>query len=323
MSDNYFAYYKDKISRRGINLYERNINHLTREFNLYFKDALTVSECLINGVKAILAFQDHSQSNNKDLSDDKYVVAKNDTSIGVGDYIDWQNSEWLVFTEEYKTIPTHQQLKIKRVNQTIKWMVNGEVVNNGDGYGAYVQSQTLYTMGVAESPLIPVVDSKMSMYMQNNPDTLKLNMDDRVFVGRRVYSIKFIDDVSRPGLISYLLDESRIGEYDNRELGIADYYGKDSKKDDKDTPRLDIAISGEKNPRISKSYTYTVSDGVVSRWFLDDIYSELYETVAQDDKSITIKIKDNYRIIGKKINIVAEMSNGQFASHLLSIAKKF
>lgn len=98
--------------------------------------------------------------------------------------------------------------------------------------GTHTQSQTLYTMGVKDTKMMSVPDSNFTIYMQNNPDTRDLRMGERIFVGRRVYNINFIDDVSRAGLINYLLSEDTISPYDNEEEGIADYYKYYDKDDD-------------------------------------------------------------------------------------------
>ncbi|MBS4462303.1 hypothetical protein JXA27_06990 [Aerococcaceae bacterium zg-B36] len=347
LMDSIYQTFKQKSVLRGSNLYERNFKHKLREFEEYFKNSLNRSEeVYINGEPAVLIFQDHSQSNNKDLSDDKYVIAENSTEIAVGDYVTWSDTEWLVFTEEYKTIPTHQQLKVKHVNEIVRWIQDGKVVNNGLGYGAYVQSQTLYTMGVKVVPSMEIVDSKMSMYMQNNEDTLKIQMNDRLFVGRRVYKVKFIDDVSRPGLISYLLDEDRIGVYDNVKMSVTDYYRyydnngqlldkpiSEEKFADENTEEENLippieeiiaVIKGESKPKISRSYTYTSSVDV-EEWSIDYMTTEQpCYVISKSEKEFVVQFKDNFKLVGSKINIMAKRKdNGEYISYPLSIAKKY
>lgn len=70
----YLSGYKKRISSMGINHYERALKHKQREFASYFKNTLNKEPCCIEGKDAEAVFQDHSQSNNKDLSDDKYVI---------------------------------------------------------------------------------------------------------------------------------------------------------------------------------------------------------------------------------------------------------
>lgn len=102
--------YRRKMNVNGSTRRARAYKQAQRDFDLYFENTLTRSECLIDGKPVQAVFQDQSQSNNKDLSDDKYIVVPNSVEIGVGSYVTWRDTQWLVFTEEYKTIPTHQHI---------------------------------------------------------------------------------------------------------------------------------------------------------------------------------------------------------------------
>lgn len=328
MDIDYRDIYLKKMNRLGASRYERNLRHKQREFVKYFEDALNKEDCYINGEHAQLVFQDHSQSNNKDLSDDKYIIAPNETIIDIGSYIDWRDSEWLVFTEEFKTIPTHQQLKIKAVNWNLKWLVDGAVVNNGLGYGAYVQNQTLYTLGVSFSgDNIAIVNGKMMMYVQDNDDTRSyFTIGKRIFVGENVYKILFADTVSRRGLINLLMEEDTITVYDNRELHIADYYNNVQEDQPAQVEPVMATISGELKPRISRTYIYTISDGYeVSEWIIesvDGVDQPMY-TRERDALSVTLQFKDDYRYVGQTVNVIAKLTDGSFVSLPIRVIKKF
>ena len=272
-----FDMYQTKMDVRGRSFRERQYKNKLRDFDRYFSETLNEELVAVtdkNNVTSIIemAFQDHSQSNNKQLSDDKYVIARNETPIHVGDYVLWRDEHWMIFTKEVKTIPTHQQALVKNANYVIKWIRNGEVVNDGKGYHAYIQSNTLYTMGVSETTYLDVVDGKMTMYMQNNKDTAQLIQDERIVIGRKVFKIKFMDTVSRDGLISFLMDEDRVHEkYDNIELGVADYYRyynkdfdftDDKLEDGEDLVVPQLEIVGNTAPKIGSIQKYTTDFSV-------------------------------------------------------------
>lgn len=324
----YREMYLKKMNRLGNNPRSRMLKHKEKEFNQYFENALNREECTINGKPSELVFQDHSQSNNKDLSDDKYIVAPNNVEISVGSYIGWRSSELLVFTEEIKTIPTHQQLKAKIVNWNLKWIDrNKKIVNEGNGYGAYVQNQTLYTLGVSTSgDYLSVVNGKMMMYVQDNIDTRLLKVGSRVFIGRNVYKIMFADTVSRKGLINLLMEEDTITENDNRLLGVADYY--DSVEEVKpDVPEVQLAeIIGEKRARLGSSHTYKISESyIVSEWIVESIEGNdaPFYVQERDDKSINLRFKDDYRYVSQVVNIIAKLSDGSVATLSVKTINKF
>lgn len=320
----YTDLYKKKMARRGANPYERAFNQKSRDFEQYFNNTLNLESCEIDKMPTKAVFQDHSQSNNKDLSDDKYIIVPNSVDIQVGSYVSWRDSEWLVFTEEFKTIPSHQQLKIKIVNENIKWIENKKICNGGNGWGAYVQNQTLYTLGIArQGHHLDLVNSKMMLYMQNNEETRALCVGDRIFVGFTVYKIMFRDGVSRNGLINYLLEEDTLKSTDNTELRIADYY-KEQELDREDIYPDEVpVINGDGQGRLSRIYTYTIQDGyVVDEWIVDMAGASLVEILERDEKTITLKIKDIKANVGTTATLMAKV-NGKYTSFPIRISNKF
>ena len=300
---------------------------MSRTFQRYFDNTLTRNECLLNGEKVTLAFIDHSQSNNKDLSDDKYVVSPNEIQIVTGDYIEWRDSFWMVFTKEFKTIPTHQQAKIKEANELIKWVkADGTISNNGKGWPAYVQSQTLYTMGVSHTNYMSLPDSKLSLFLKDNQETRDLVMNRRVVVGGRVYRTQYINTISRPGLISFLLDEDSIGPNDNMLLGIADYHliGEGHVDQPANPDEEQLTIDGNINPKVGRVYEYKISGMKVQEWVVThSAKTEPYFVVKQDENSINIQFKDETRLIGEMIEIIAKVENGKYISLSAIISAKF
>lgn len=368
--------YSDAYLRRmkalGSTTYERNYRRKAHEYKLYSENTLNRFPCYIDGRKEYGIFQDHSQANNKDLSDDKYLILDNDVECNVGSYLQWDvpqwgNSEWLVFTEEHKTIPTHQQLKIKEVNQRLKWIVDYDghkVCNDGKGWGAYVQNQTLYTLGVSfAGNYTSLVNAKMMLYLQDNEETRKLGIGTRLFIGSNVYKIEFADNISRVGLINFLLDEdTKNPEIDNYELGIADYWEKDDYKDkdknsnnttptnpDKDdehkddenhgdkgdTPEVkpvDWQIVGEDRAKLGRSYVYktiyTDEKGEeqpynVEEWLASDIEDLPFVMQEHTGNTLTIRVKKDRRLVGQQSSIMAKDSNGTVKNLAIRIINMF
>jgi len=345
--------YRRKQKVLGDNRVTRNYNRQLEEFNLFYRDTLTRHNCIIDGVPTQAVFQDHSQSNNKDLSDDKYVVVPNSVEVGVGSYIEWANETWMVFTEEYKTIPTHQQLKIKHTNRRLKWLTNKNsklICNFGKGWPAYVQNQTLYTLGVSFSGQnIAVANAKMSVYIKDVPETRAITVGTRLWIAGQVYKVEFADYVSRPGLVNWLLDEdTKNDETDNAGLEIADYWqsgAKDAenvgnKGNDDTIPAGDHDshsegekstnewnIEGTQKARLGHTYVYTAmnSDGTqaeVSEWIIGTLEDSPFYVKEKDNHSITVTIKDVYKLVGQTVTIAAKV-DGAIQNIAIKIIKKF
>lgn len=356
----YARNFKRKMAILGETSYDRNMTRKAHEFNRYFANTLNKEDCTIDGRPEKAVFQDHSQSNNKDLSDDKYLIAPNNVEVNIGSYLKWRDSEWLVFTEEYKTIPTHQQLKIKRVNKRLKWIVdykNHAICNNGEGWGAYVQNQTLYTLGVSFSGNYnSLINAKMMLYLQDNEETRKLGIGDRLFIGNNIYKIEFADNISRVGLINFLLDEDTNNpETDNLELGVADYWQRDNYKSkeesdlekakeetvtnteepqNEDEPKQDSIvweIKGSDRARLGRISVYEAvkvnTDGStepisVDEWIVSDIEDVPFYIEERDGQKITLRVKDDRRYVGQVANLMAKYNN-EIKNLTIKIINKF
>lgn len=319
---------------RGSSNYERQLHKATRDFELWFENALGRDIVTIDGIEQHAVFQDQNQSNNKDLSDDKYIMVKKDSNMRVGSYVEWRDATWMVFTDEYKTIPTHKQSKVKESNQVMKWMVNGDVCNNGQGYPAFIQNQTLYTLGVSTSGNNAwIVNAKMMMYMQDNDESRGIKIGQRLFIGSEVYQVMFKDHVSRKGLVHYLLEQDFINESrDNVDERIADYYtaeNTDTTEEPTGTSK-EVIVSGLDKARIGSLVTYEASvfqDGTetsegITEWTVADTESVAY-VEEQTGEYIKIRIESNFQKVGSTITVIGKTEDGTIGSKSVNIISPY
>ena len=66
--------YRKRMKVLGGDTRERNMFRKSHEFELYFENTLNREEAVVDGERVQCVFQDQPQSNNKDLSDDKYIT---------------------------------------------------------------------------------------------------------------------------------------------------------------------------------------------------------------------------------------------------------
>lgn len=320
---------------KGGNAYERGMNRSKRYFQKWFDSTLTREEVNIDGVTQFAVFHDQNQNNNKDLSDDKYVMVENESNMKVGSYIKWRNTTWLVFTDEYKTIPTHKQAKIKESNHVIKWMADGKVSGDGNGYNAFIQNQTLYTLGVSSSGNHAwLVNAKMMMYLPNNAETKAIRIGQRIVIGGAVFQVMFKDYVSREGLINYLLEQDTVSDYDNLDLGVADYFNPDNSDTSKDEPvtgvSKEVVITGTDRAKIGSLLTYEAKvllDGAetaegIAEWTIVDTES-IVSVEEQNEKSITIRVAKNFQKVGSVINVLGKTADGTIGTKRVNIISPY
>jgi hypothetical protein len=191
------------MNAKGGSAYDRKLMSASRDFQRWFDSHIGKETVTIDGIEQFAVFQDQNQNNNKDLSDDKYMVVEKTSNVKVGSYVNWRDTLWMVFTDEHKTIPPHKQAKVKETNHRIKWMIGDKICGHGDGYPAFIQNQTLYTLGVSSSGSHAwIVNAKMMMYLPYNEETVAIGIGQRIVIGGAVYQVMFKDYVSREGLIN-------------------------------------------------------------------------------------------------------------------------
>lgn len=322
------------MKAKGANSYDRKMYNATRSFERWFNQSLARELVAIDNIEQYAVFQDHSQSNNKELSDDKYMITENKSNVKVGSVVNWRDSNWLVFTEEHKTIPTHKQTKVKESNHRIKWMIGDKVCNHGVGHHAYIQNQTLYTLGVSTSGHHGwIVDAKMMMYLQDNEETRNIKIGQRIFIGGAVYQIMFKDYVSRSGLINYLLEQDMINpSRDNIELEIADYYTalEDDFDDEIDGSNKEIVIRGSETAKIGSTNTFSAvvyDNGIetpedITEWVVGDSEG-VASVIGQTVKDITVRIESNFQKVGSVISIIGKTSDGAIGSKSVRIISPY
>lgn len=322
------------MNAKGGSAYERKLNSAMRDFRQWFDNSLGRETVHIDGIEQYAIFQDQNQNNNKDLSDDKYMIVEKSSNMKVGSYVRWRDKTWMVFTDEHKTIPTHKQAKVKESNHRIKWMIGTNVCGNGDGYPAFIQNQTLYTLGVSSSGNHAwIVNAKMMMYLPDNSETRAIKIGQRIVIGGAVYQIMFKDYVSREGLINYLLEQDMVAsERDNLELGIADYYTNIEENDDQENTGVakEVTIKGAEKARIGSLQTYEASvfqDGTllsegITDWTIAD--TEQSVTVeSQTDKKITIRVVNNFQKVGSVITVIGKTADGTIGSKTVNIVSPY
>lgn len=340
-----FEDFRRRMDFKGNSRYERAFKQKQRSFNEWFKNTLTRQKIAVDGVDYYAVVQDQNQANNKGLSDDKYLIVENDTPTHVGSIIGWRDKNWIVFSNEEKTIETHKQHHIKQTNHVIKWMnEDGTVSNNGSGYSAYVQNNTLYTLGVSMSGAQAwIVNAKMVMYLPYSEEAKKMKIGQRVFIGENVYEVMMKDFVSRKGLIHFLLEENFYNpNVDDLENGIADKW-KDSDKEgtssneennadnNVETATYTMSIGGGNTLKIGKTATYQVSftdDGgtpvshKVTEWTLVDV-DKVATIQDQTDTNISIRVDSNFSYVGKQFTVVAKSDDGVTASKTVNVISPY
>lgn len=294
--DNVFDVYKQIATVNGNNEGEQILTDMRDSFDDYLAHTLTASKFTIGENVYDVSIQDVNDQNNKDLRDDKYLVCSVSTPIIVGDIGVWDkyNETFIVIKDEKKTVESNKRFKIYPCNFNLKWV---DLVNMTDreSYCA-VENATMYTDGIKEETTIRYQDQMIRITIPTSVEISKFKEDDRLFVDDKFYKITSIDRLVK-GITRIMATSTLKNEFDNVELGIADYYKIDRNVNPSPTPLTkNIVTSGKASLYTKQTSTYVaqVTDDLGN--VLSDIVTWTISgngtIVSIDGNSVTVKAGD-------------------------------
>lgn len=169
---------------------------------------------------------------NSDNLNQKYLYSYPEQDIQLGSLMYWMDNYWIV-QERNANTTVYTKAKLIQCNHLLKW-INDEhkiieqwcVVQDGTKYltGQYQDRQFVVTRG----------DSRISIQVPRNSETVKLNRESRFLVDDPDSNQKLSYLLTKPlkrgltynnqGVLKFVLQEVTATKYDNMKLGIADYY---------------------------------------------------------------------------------------------------
>lgn len=170
-----------------------------------------------------------------DNLNEKMIYSLPGEDIDNGAMVKWANNMWLV-TERDANAEIYTRAKMFQCNYLLKWVeLNNDepviveqwcVVDDGTKYmtGEYEDRNFIVTRG----------ETRIAVTIQRNEHTLKLKRTNRFLVDDIDATNKIAFALTKPlkagntfdkkGVFKFVMSETNSSDYDNIELGIADYY---------------------------------------------------------------------------------------------------
>lgn len=309
--------YRRKMAISGKTNTEKILNTKKRDIDIWFETALNKHLVQINDVDYDVIIQDIDLDNEKDTSDNKYLLGKLDYNIKPSDIVTWETDKYIILSKERNTVQTHNTFKIMRCNTVAKWIdIDGKVHE----IPAYALNQTLYSLGVKEYEMIDMPNAKMILDLPQNEETLKITRDMRFIVDGFIWKIANIDTINKSGIIHLMMGEDIFTPDDNIELGIADYYK--YYKEEVVIPPTQLNITGDTTIKLnqSKIYTLTPPPNQNVDWYIIGEY--IPPIIKIDNCTVKIGINSDSKNINKTI-ILRAVIDTQFVDKEITIRNIF
>lgn len=197
----------------------------------------------------------------------KKIFSMPGESLTLGKVIDWLDNKWLI-TEVNPQNEFCSEGKIIMCNYQLKWLDDFE---NVVSKWCVIADSTKYSVGEEDKKVITIGDTRLSVLISKDADTIKLKRGKRFLIDDPDSTTTLAYEITNPnkiynlykghGVYKFILNEVNVTDNDNVEARIADYYKVPKNKKKKNQPskskKSDKPIEDAKQKKDSAAETKT------------------------------------------------------------------
>lgn len=315
----YWDNYQSRVLKGATTSKERITNDLEQTFEKYLNQSPTCIEVPISIPnqfpdltklnKELVSINDISNNDKKSL-DEKKLLTRNSLNIGLGCYLYYDNSWWLVIFKESKTINSYQKYIIRRCNQIIKYKYSGKVYD----IPVSILNMTLYADGLQSNVYTTRQDAKRDVWYGSNEITNSIDIKTRLMLTRKtVFEVTHVNDFEYPGLIKVLVNQVESFDTDDNDNNVA--WNPDDKDNSFETTHK---IQGNKFIYQGGKNTYKIDGLNTIEWLLKES-SEYVTLINNSDGTCTIQASSLSQSIGTKVILIARDKSSSVVVDSLTI----
>ena len=222
--------YTKRITNSGATQRNRSLKRELYMLKDKLPDSLSYHNVVLNEEERRVAIIDSDNLN------EKMIYSLPGEDIDNGSMVSWMDNIWLV-TERDANSEVYTRAKMVQCNYLLKWVeVDDEnkpsvyeqwcIVDDGTKYmsGEYEDRNFIVTRG----------ETRIAVTIQRNEHTIKLKRTNRFLVDDIDATDKIAFALTKPlkagntynnkGVLKFVMSETNSTDYDNVDLGIADYY---------------------------------------------------------------------------------------------------
>lgn len=315
----YWDNYQSRVLKGATTSKERITNDLEQTFEKYLNQSPTCIEVPISIPnqfpdltklnKELVSINDISNNDKKSL-DEKKLLTRNSLNIGLGCYLYYDNSWWLVIFKESKTINSYQKYIIRRCNQIIKYKYSGKVYD----IPVSILNMTLYADGLQSNVYTTRQDAKRDVWYGSNEITNSIDIKTRLMLTRKtVFEVTHVNDFEYPGLIKVLVNQVESFDTDDKDNNVA--WNPNDKDNSFETTHK---IQGNKFIYQGGKNTYKIDGLSTIEWLLKES-SEYVTLINNSDGTCTIQASSLSQSVGTKVILIARDKSSSVVVDSLTI----
>lgn len=222
MSNNYYNdIYLKKLEHYGTYAGDKIVERGVKEFEKYLTTTPTRQTIIKDDEFYNVSIQTSSQSAEGDRYE-KRILASLSDNFKVGDIFEWEQSNWIILTQEKLTIPTHFKGKIRHCNRSLKWQYQGVIHT----IPAHIITRGSLALDTGKTADLAYEEGGIviSAIVPQNDITNTINRYQRFIIKGKAWQVVGIDSVSVDHLLFIRMEEDQINlASDDLQNEIADY----------------------------------------------------------------------------------------------------
>lgn len=251
-----------------------SLGDLSERYSEQYNNAISMFDVIINSSRANNIYRDgiaykaivdygnpmkKSELGNINFRTMREIRTRHNDNIRSGSVIDFENKESKELTKFLllKTVESKEGYDLSvmdKCNHVLKWQTDKCDIKTCD---SIVFSRTAYKDDVYPDRIMTIAHGQYEVYVSMNEDTKNLKINDRFFIGKDVYTLSHIDEMTLENVLIFTMNKDKVNkDIDNVELGIADYKECDETPIKPEPSIFEIVISGNPSIRPNQSLTF-------------------------------------------------------------------
>lgn len=268
----------------------------------------------------------------------RHGAEKYNSDIGIGSYVYMEDEDdtwkwWMITGLDER--PQFRQYHINECNWKFGYVINGKIY-----YHLGILRSGSSTREADDNSYTSIVNGNCIVWMSTNAETQLIRPNQRFLisdVGRIppiCYSVSTITDIMPLGLTKLVMTQSTFDpDHDNADMMLANYYDskfipEDASDNQNVTTGFTVLYNGTKptikvggSPKIFTAQLpednhfdvkWSLSDGSNTYGGTYDNYTQIFGnyTVTTNDRIMTVKVANDYNLVGTILTISAECADG-------------
>lgn len=304
--------YTERMNLHGVSCRERYVNLLKQNISRKSLSNPSYKDVKLNGLKTQLIINSGTDTYYKEFQSLPGQV------MLAGDYIEWQNQVWLVYTADSDD-EIYTDGELRQCQHKIYWQnSDGSIISRF----VWTQNASAYNNGESGNNTITLQSNQFMVYIPYDKDTEYLCSGIRLHMSKSIktckpYELTRLDDISygygEHSILNIIFTQSQYNEYNDKlitldggtQAWICDYHSPAPLPEPSapnETTDLSVVISGGSTLRCGRSKTWTVvfkdqnGNEVTDCDFKWNVVSDYTISQVIDGQKIRLKIDDEQLI---------------------------